>query len=810
MNTFKRIQKVVREAKVDKGRSDYGKATIRNWRHSGSDTVEPAMFDPENKRGKTIDKRRAEHKARRGVKGAKVPVHGVKEEKVKNYGKKFSIPLPGPLKNIQIDAIGPEKDGGLSNNPIKGTLNRVGLSPTGKENLPKVAKAAKSVGKAALKGAAAVGAGLAVSKGVDSLMKMGKKKAVKEQNLDELKLFGKKGSGAIFYNDPKGRRDALKTTGKDPGVVNKPAVDNAVKNVKTNVTNKVKSVVTPVQKTVQKSIDTQTNRAGANIGNQISRKVKPAVSSGVSDGIKKGATAVGKAALKGTAAVGAGLAVSKGVDSLMKGGKKKEAKEGYSDWRSDEELMERVGGAGTLVRQGVKYGGKKGGRAVQKGQASALKAGQGAKAKAAQGNQTKMVGSGKYEKAGAIAGGVIGGVAGGVLDGPAPVGDIVGGIAGSKIGGKIGRQFDKRAQKKAITQKEDYYSGTGEKVQKRTLAWMRKKGMKGSPGLNAMKAREAEHKAKRGVKKEEVVNELKTSTLRSYDNRASVEAVGRGVDAGVKGMTGPKKEMEKNMTKAYKRQRGINRAVNKLASRAERNEEVELYERLGGKGYKPRKDYAGRTVSGDWPDSDRGAGNKATRRAGGKVEKKSPTYRAHVLNKEEVVNEIAPAIAAVGKMALKAGASAVKQKAKQVVAQKAANVAAGAIPQPNMNEGVVDIIKKGAKRHSKAIEKKKIKNRKAVPYAALGAGYEPEGNVIGEEGYDRMRDDRLVKYGIGHDGSDRKGSTYRSTGKQPKGKTVLQKETEKKYGKGVSALDVVKADIKAKYGKGSIYDGKKK
>mgnify|MGYP003316650696 CR=1 FL=1 len=59
------------------------------------------------------------------------------------------------------------------------------------------------------------------------------------------------------------------------------------------------------------------------------------------------------------------------------------------------------------------------------------------------------------------------------------------------------------------------------------------------------------------------------------------------------------------------------------------------------------------------------------------------------------------------------------------------------------------------------------------------------------------------------DGSDRKGSTYRSTGKQPKGKTVLQKETEKKYGKGVSALDVVKADIKAKYGKGSIYDGKK-
>ena len=123
------------EAKVDQGRSDYGKATIRNWRHSGPSTVEPAMFDPENKRGKTIDKRREEHKARRGKKGAKVPVHGVKEEKVKNYGKTFSIPLPGVLKNIKIDAIGPEKDGTLSKNPIKGTLNRVGLSPTGKKNL---------------------------------------------------------------------------------------------------------------------------------------------------------------------------------------------------------------------------------------------------------------------------------------------------------------------------------------------------------------------------------------------------------------------------------------------------------------------------------------------------------------------------------------------------------------------------------------------------------------------------------------------------------------------------------------------------
>ena len=41
------------------------------------------MFDPENKRGKAIDKRREEGKARRGVKGAKVPAYKVSEEKKK-------------------------------------------------------------------------------------------------------------------------------------------------------------------------------------------------------------------------------------------------------------------------------------------------------------------------------------------------------------------------------------------------------------------------------------------------------------------------------------------------------------------------------------------------------------------------------------------------------------------------------------------------------------------------------------------------------------------------------------------------------
>ena len=75
---------------------------------------------------------------------------------------------------------------------------------------------------------------------------------------------------------------------------------------------------------------------------------------------------------------------------------------------------------------------------------------------------------------------------------------------------------------------------------------------------------------------------------------------------------------------------------------------------------------------------------------------------------------------------------------------------------------------------------------------------------VKEEASDHIKDRRLEKYGIGHDGSDRKSTPSRSSGEKPKGKTVLQKETEKKYGKGKSALDIVKAKITAKHGKGAI------
>jgi len=64
------------------------------------------------------------------------------------------------------------------------------------------------------------------------------------------------------------------------------------------------------------------------------------------------------------------------------------------------------------------------------------------------------------------------------------------------------RKATDKLSKEEVVHEGDVHSGQGEKIQKRTKKWMDKKGMKGAPGLDAMKARTAEHEAKRGVKEE--------------------------------------------------------------------------------------------------------------------------------------------------------------------------------------------------------------------------------------------------------------------------------------------------------------------
>jgi len=131
-------------------------------------------------------------------------------------------------------------------------------------------------------------------------------------------------------------------------------------------------------------------------------------------------------------------------------------------------------------------------------------------------------------------------------------------------------------------------------------------------------------------------------------------------------------------------------------------EELELDERLGGKGYKPRKDYAGRTVSGDWEDSDRGAGNKSARRSGKKVEKKSPTYQAYVLNKEEVVDE-SRANAVIAKRILQ-NKTKCADCGSYAHVTGASNCPAKKDPK-GLPEGVMDIVRKYNKKPEKKAEK---------------------------------------------------------------------------------------------------------
>tara|TARA_B100000073_G_scaffold23402_1_gene18231 strand:+ start:3595 stop:5679 length:2085 start_codon:yes stop_codon:yes gene_type:complete len=106
-----------------------------------------------------------------------------------------------------------------------------------------------------------------------------------------------------------------------------------------------------------------------------------------------------------------------------------------------------------------------------------------------------------------------------------------------------------------------------------------------------------------------------------------------------------------------------------------------------------------------------------------------------------------------------------------------------------------------------SMSKSSVKKLASTKHKGLPMKKFSEMTHLGEEGYDRMRDRRLEQGTWKSASSDKP----RSGGTQPKmkGKTVLQKQSEKKYGKGKSALDIVKADITAKYGKGAIMNTKK-
>ena len=92
----------------------------------------------------------------------------------------------------------------------------------------------------------------------------------------------------------------------------------------------------------------------------------------------------------------------------------------------------------------------------------------------------------------------------------------------------------------------------------------------------------------------------------------------------------------------------------------------------------------------------------------------------------------------------------------------------------------------------------------------ISNSYEAEGETVSEEDADRLRDRRMERGGVGGNQRYDRAPKAPNTKKFGSGKTMAQKEMEKKYGKGASAMDIVKAQIRAKHGKDAIMDTKKK
>ena len=108
-----------------------------------------------------------------------------------------------------------------------------------------------------------------------------------------------------------------------------------------------------------------------------------------------------------------------------------------------------------------------------------------------------------------------------------------------------------------------------------------------------------------------------------------------------------------------------------------------------------------------------------------------------------------------------------------------------------------------------SMKKKAVKDFASTKHKGLPMKKE---EFINEEDYDRMKDRRMERGGVGgnrrYDRPPARKATNAELGIKP-GKTALQKDMEKKHGKGASALDIVKAEIRKKHGKGAIKEAKK-
>jgi len=126
----------------------------------------------------------------------------------------------------------------------------------------------------------------------------------------------------------------------------------------------------------------------------------------------------------------------------------------------------------------------------------------------------------------------------------------------------------------------------------------------------------------------------------------------------------------------------------------------------------------------------------------------------------------------------------------------------------DMSKSHPEAVKKVEKNIEKGLGKKVpggkmgVKKEEINPFVqssleALGSVVKKNSN-LGEEGYDQIKD-RAAERGVDISSPKKMDATKYPVSKEiknQKGKTVLQKQTEKKYGKGATAMDIVKAKIK--------------
>ena len=98
----------------------------------------------------------------------------------------------------------------------------------------------------------------------------------------------------------------------------------------------------------------------------------------------------------------------------------------------------------------------------------------------------------------------------------------------------------------------------------------------------------------------------------------------------------------------------------------------------------------------------------------------------------------------------------------------------------------------------------KLAIRATDPDGSLGFNKNPKNEevALGEEGYDRMRDDKLVKYGIGYDDGRPRPSS--GGGKHSGNDKMTKRKNSDK------ALDSVVSDLKKKYGDNAVLVSKRR